>query len=192
MNAKNKYPLRKQEAHSVKQEAQFNRTFINSNTKRIEFHEILPHNDEAERNLLNQCLSDPEATDRVRKLISAEDLYRAGAKKVFERLCEFRDAGREYTPSLILDSFEVDLDFERIENLFYEIAPFYTGGFARGYANIVLESSVKRSIIRIFEESIEYSLSVRPDVDLIISNLEEATREIKSRWLKKQEVADGK
>jgi replicative DNA helicase len=93
---------------------------------------------------------------------------------------------------LILDSFESDSDFERIENLFISLAPFYTGGFARGYANIILEMSIKHGLIKIGEEIVEQSLSARPDVDSIISNLEEATREIKTRWLKKQEVSDGK
>ncbi len=191
MNAENN-PLRKQGAHLEKQETQFKKTFINNITKRIEFHEILPHNDEAERDLLNQCLSDPEATDRVRKSIVPQDLYRAGAQKVFERLCEFRDSNREYTPSLICDSFEGDPDFERIENLFYELAPFYTGGFARHYAKIVLESSIKRSLIEVGEKIVNQSLSARPDVDSIISNSEEEIRKIIKRWICQQGVADGK
>jgi len=178
-------------AGSVQQETQTKKSFINNSTNQLEFHEILPHNDEAERGLLNQCLADPAATDRARKLIVPDDLYRAGAQKVFERLCEFRDADREYTPSLILDSFEGDPDFERIENLFIELAPFYTGGFARHYGRIVLESSIKRRLISICEETIEKSLLIRPDVDSIISNAEETIREIKLSWINKGGMENG-
>ena len=51
------------------------------NTNVVEFHEILPMNDEAELALLNQLLSGPEAVDRVRKFITPEDFRRLGARQ---------------------------------------------------------------------------------------------------------------
>ena len=163
------------------------RTFINNNTRRLEFHEILPHNLEAECNLLNQCLADPAAVDRVRKFIIPKDFYRAGLKRFFERICEFRDANREYTPSLILESFNGDPNFDQFENLYFRICDVYTGGFARHYANIVLENSIKRDLVSVGENLVEQALSARPDVDSILSDIENSISQIRSRWLKKQE-----
>jgi len=172
-----------------------NRDMLMSLRKRninvVEFHEILPMNDEAELALLNQLLSGPEAVDRVRKFITPEDFRRLGARQFFERICEFRDSGRDFTPSLILASFQRDPNFERFEDMFFKICDVYTGGFARGFANILIENSIRRELIKFGEQIIVRSFSVRPDIDSIISFAENTLGRVKERWGKK-ESADAK
>ena len=67
--------------------------------------QLLPHNNEAERNLIVGCLGDPTCVDRSLKFIEPSDFYKWGLRKIFEKLCEFRKQGRTYTPSLVIETF---------------------------------------------------------------------------------------
>ena len=70
-----------------------------------------------------------------------------------------------------MESFNGDPNFDQFENLYFRICDVYTGGFARGYANIVLENSIKRDLINVGENLVEHALSARPDVDSMLQVL---------------------
>ena len=125
---------------------------------------LLPHNLEAEKNLIIGCLGDPTCCDRALRFVNAEDFYKRGTRKLFERLCDFRKQGRTYTPSLVIESFRGDPDFEIMENfILAETQNYITGQVAKHYGSIIRDLSIKRKTIQICEDVIERSFDAGYD-----------------------------
>lgn len=125
---------------------------------------LLPHNLEAEKNLVIGCLGDPTCTDRALQFINAEDFYKRGTRKLFERFCQFRKQGRTYTPTLIIESFRGDADFEIMEDfILSETQNYITGQISKHYGSIIRDLSVKRKIIQVCEEAIERAFNAGHD-----------------------------
>ena len=125
---------------------------------------LLPHNLEAEKNLIIGCLGDPTCCDRALRFVNAEDFYKRGTRKLFERLCDFRKQGRTYTPSLVIESFRGDPDFEIMENfILAETQNYITGQVAKHYGSIIRDLSIKRKIIKLCEDAIERAFDAGHD-----------------------------
>ena len=125
---------------------------------------LLPHNLEAEKNLIIGCLGDPTCVDRALKFIEPSDFYKGGMRKIFEKFFEFRKQGRSYTPSLILESFRGDPDFEIMEDfIITETQNYITGQIARHYGSIIRDLSIQRKIIKLCEEAIERAFNAGHD-----------------------------
>ena len=72
----------------------------------VDLKRMLPYDNEAEAGVLQACLADPEATDRSSEIINPKDFYRRGYAIIYERLLEFRNQKRSYTPTTVLESFK--------------------------------------------------------------------------------------
>ena len=124
-------------------------SYLQTNTQ------LLPYNLEAEKNLVVACLGDCTCVDRSLNFIEPSDFYKRGMRKIFERCVEFRNNGLSYTPSLLLDSFIGDPDFEKIEDfILNEFPSFLTGQVAKHFSTIIRDLSVKRQTIKVSEDAI--------------------------------------
>jgi len=143
---------------------------------------ILPSNLEAERNLIVACIGDPSCVDRALKIIQPGDFYRRGFRKLFEKFCAFREQGRTYTPTLILQSFEDDEDFAAVENFILdETQNFITGQVANHFGSIILDLSIKRKTIGIAENAIERSFNAGFDSRTNLTTLIGDARQLQTR-----------
>ena len=139
-------------------------TRLKKTTPAIVNNRLLPHNLEAEKNLIIGCLGDPTCVDRALRFINAEDFYKRGTRKLFERLCDFRKQGRTYTPSLVIESFRGDPDFEIMENfILAETQNYITGQVAKHFGSIIRDLSIKRRTIQISEDAINRSFDAGYD-----------------------------
>ena len=152
----------------------------------VEFNEPLPHNWEAEQCSLNACLCDPEATDRTLEFIGPDDFFKRGSKALFKKLCAFRDLGMHYTPSSVVASFKGNPEYDRMEDFVYSLAPFVLGDFSRHYAKMILETSVRRKMIELFEKGINQAFEVLPDSESILTDTINDLADLRSRLQKKQ------
>ena len=127
-------------------------SYLQTNTQ------LLPFNLEAEKNLIIACLGDPSCTDRSLRFIQPQDFHKRGLRKIFERCVEFRTNGLSYTPSLLLDSFNGDVDFQKIEDfILAEFQNFITGEVSKHFSTIIKDLSIKRQTIQISEDAINRS-----------------------------------
>ena len=125
---------------------------------------LLPHNLEAEKNLIIGCLGDPTCVDRALRFITSKDFYKRGTRKLFEKFCEFRKQGRTYTPTLVVESFRGDSDFEIMEDfILAETQNYITGQVAKHYGSIIRDLSIKRKIIKLCEDAIERAFDAGHD-----------------------------
>ena len=142
----------------------------------LELKRMLPHDMEAEQGVLQACFAEPEATDRSSEIINPNDFYRRGYAIIFEKLMEFRNQKRSYTPTTVLESFRNHHEYERIEASILELGPFITGQTSRHFSKIVKDFSVRRGLISAAVKMAEDCFAVTPDA-----------KEIKSEILKKIE-----
>jgi len=136
----------------------------------VELNRTLPHDMEAEQGVLQACLADPEATDRSSEIINPKDFYRRGYAIIFERLMEFRNQKRSYTPTTVLQSFRNHPEYGRIETTIFELAPFITGQTSRHFAKIVKDFSIRRSLINAAVKLATDCFTVIPDIEEIVSD----------------------
>ena len=137
-----------------------------------------PHNVEAEKNLVIGCLGDPTCVDRSLNFIGPEDFYKRGSRKLFEKFCEFRKQGRTYTPTLVIESFRGDPDFEIMEDfILAETQNYITGQVAKHFGSIIRDLSIQRATIQICEEAIERAFNAGHDsfgsLNILINNATE-------------------
>ncbi len=147
----------------------------------VDLKRMLPHDKEAEAGVLQACLADPEATDRSSEIINPKDFYRRGYAIIYERLLEFRNQKRSYTPTTVLESFKNHSEYERIETTIFELAPFFTGQTSRHFASIVKDFSVRRSLISAAIKMAEDSFAITPNIKQIEAEFLNTVRELKRR-----------
>ena len=146
----------------------------------VEINRPLPHDPEAEQGTLQACFADPEAVDRVCKIINPTHFYRRGHAIIFEKLVALRDGGRWFTPTTVLESFRNHPECERLETLILEMGPFITGGTGSHYAGIVRDMAIKRELIKAGLRMAENSFAITPDIDEIIDEFSTTIRDLKS------------
>ena len=154
----------------------FHATYLQTNT------ELLPHNKEAEKALIIACLGDPTCVDRSLNFIEPSDFYKRGMRKIFARCVEFRNNGLSYTPSLVIDSFRGDLDFQKIEDfILAEFQNFITGEVSKHFSTIIRDLSVKRQTIKVSEDAINRSFDPSLPADDNLKILIEEAGKVLSR-----------
>ena len=146
----------------------------------VEINRPLPHDPEAEQGVLQACFADPEAVDRVCKIINPSDFYSRGHAIIFERLVALRAGGRWFTPTTVLESFRNHPECERLETLILEMGPFITGGTGRHFAKIVKDFSIRRSLINAAVKLATDSFAVTPNINEIIDEFSTTVHELKS------------
>lgn len=143
---------------------------------------MLPYDNEAEQGVLQACLADPEATDRSNEIINPNDFYRRGYAMIYERLLEFRNQQRGYTPTTVLESFRNHPEYKRIETTIFELAPFITGQTSGHFSKIVKDFSVRRSLISAAVKLAEDSFAITPKIKQIESEFLKKVRDLKGRF----------
>ena len=146
----------------------------------VEINRPLPHDPEAEQGTLQACFADPEAVDRVCKIINPTHFYRRGHAIIFEKLVALRDGGRWFTPTTVLESFRNHPECERLETLILEMGPFITGGTGSHFAKIVKDFSIRRSLINAAVKLATDSFAITPDIDEIIDEFSTTIHDLKS------------
>ena len=145
----------------------------------LELNRTLPYDNEAEQGVLQACLADPEATDRSNEIITPNDFYRRGYSIIYERLLEFRKQKRTYTPTTVLESFKNHPEFERIETSILELGPFFTGQTSRHFAKIVMDFSIRRSLINAALKLAADSFAITPNIKKIETEFSNKVRKLR-------------
>ena len=119
---------------------------MNAKTSRIEINEILPHNDLAEKSLIENLIFRPSKTGSVKAIVTPDDFYSMMRSKVYARIIEFDEAGRAWNGVTLEDSFQNDPHFMKYRDFFDGLLPF-TGELAGHNARIIKECADERKLI---------------------------------------------
>lgn len=150
----------------------------------VEINRALPHDTEAESNLLRACLTSTDTVDKVQGVVKPEDFYSSGCGLIFNRLCEFRKNGQSFTPALVIESFRDHSDFDRIDFFITELGPFWTSQDWPHWARIVRDLSIRRGLVEAGVHLIEECFSLVPNVDESIETFASEILPLKERNLK--------
>lgn len=172
--------VRKEKARCANNGPRQSQTANNSNTNRF-----LPHNDEAEIELLNGIFAGADAGDlapveKARRIIGPADFYRRGGGLIFGRILEFHEAGRAFNMSLIENSFEGDPAHDGISHLFDQLLPI-TGQTVVHFSKIVLELSIRRTLIAAAGKALEDFFSLEISTSKVLDELDAALMVARAR-----------
>lgn len=110
--------------------------------------QLLPHNTEAETCLLAALVKGPDKIDEVSAFLRPDDFYAKGAGEIFRRMTGFREQGRPFNLSLLVESFANDSGFEQYERYFLDLLPLIiTAEAALFHARIVFDYSRRRKAV---------------------------------------------
>ncbi|OGP80281.1 MAG: replicative DNA helicase [Deltaproteobacteria bacterium RBG_16_49_23] len=147
-------------------------------------HKIPPQNIEAEQAVLGGILIENEAINRVMEILSPDDFYRDGHRKLYGALIDLSD--RDEPADLITMTNELrkrdQLDaIGGASYLAFLIDSIPTAANIEYYAKIVREKSVLRKLIETSTEIITQSYQDRGDVENFLDEAEKAIFEISER-----------
>jgi replicative DNA helicase len=115
----------------------------------------IPHDDRAEVGVLGSMLRFRETIPVVRETLTPEDFYHPTLKSLFRAICRLYDSDEPTTKTAVADALKSTGDLEALGGFSYldsveesEFTPHY----AKHYASIVRDKSLKREVIAISEK----------------------------------------
>ena len=121
-----------------------------------------PHSIEAEQSLLGGLLIDNEALDKIADLITVNDFYRQDHQIIFGHIHRLIDRSQPADIVTVGESLEANSELNTIGGLEYlgllaENTP--TAANIRGYAQIVRERSIMRSLVEVGTDIVDTALT---------------------------------
>jgi len=107
---------------------------------------ILPHDYDAEEGLLTASFC-PNALEKIKGLVSADDFYSGSGKLIFGKMMEFHESGRGFTISMIDQALEGHSQYVNIRRVLDMLIPV-TAETATYFAKIVRELADRRRAIK--------------------------------------------
>ncbi len=128
----------------------------------IENLKLPPHSVEAEQSLLGGLLIDNEGLDKVSDVINPKDFYRHDHQIIFKHIVKVIEASQPADIITVGESLEKNNELTTIGGLAYlgllaENTP--TSANIRGYATIVRERSIMRSLVQVGSDIAESAYS---------------------------------
>ena len=123
---------------------------------------VPPHSVEAEQSLLGGLLIDNEALDKIADLINAVDFYRYDHKLIYQHIFKVIESNQPADIVTVAESLEKSSELNNVGGLAYlgliaENTP--TSANIRGYAQIVRERSIMRSLVQVGSDIAESAYS---------------------------------
>jgi len=141
---------------------------------------LLPSDPDAEIGVLECCLADPSAINRAKKIIGPDDFSKNGGKELFQHLLSFHNSDRGFTPYSLIKSFEDRPDSQHYKDLIDSLQPI-TGEAVSYYAEIVLETSNRRKLIKAFDDYGRELYDIAVDPKEIIINIKSVITDVEKR-----------
>ncbi len=116
------------------------------NTGRIEIQELLPHNSDAEIELIENLIFRPDKVDLASGIVAPEDFYSRLRSQVYERILEFHITGCAWNLITLEDSFRGDPNSIKYRDFFDSLLP-YIGERVGPTAQIIKECADRRKLI---------------------------------------------
>ena len=118
----------------------------------IENLKLPPHSVEAEQSLLGGLLIDNEALDKIADIVSAVDFYRHDHQLIFQHIVKVVESNQPADIITVGESLDKNAELATVGGLSYlgllsENTP--TSANIRGYASIVRERSIMRSLVQV-------------------------------------------
>ena len=118
----------------------------------IENLKLPPHSVEAEQSLLGGLLIDNEALDKITDIVTVIDFYRHDHQLIFQHIVKVIDANQPADIVTVGESLEKNAELAGVGGLAYlgllsENTP--TSANIKGYASIVRERSIMRSLVQV-------------------------------------------
>ena len=121
-----------------------------------------PHSVEAEQSLLGGLLIDNESSDKVADVITAKDFYRHDHRIIYQHIVKVIESNQPADIVTVAESLEKNAELATVGGLSYlgllaENTP--TAANIRGYAQIVRERSIMRSLVQVGSDIAESAYS---------------------------------
>ena len=121
-----------------------------------------PHSVEAEQSLLGGLLIDNESSDKVADVISAKDFYRHDHRIIYQHIIKVIESNQPADIVTVAESLEKNAELATVGGISYlgllaENTP--TAANIRGYAQIVRERSIMRSLVQVGSDIAESAYS---------------------------------
>jgi replicative DNA helicase len=121
-----------------------------------------PHSLEAEQSLLGGLLIDNEALDKVADIVSVKDFYRQDHQIIYQHIHRLIERSQPADIVTVGESLESNSELNTVGGLEYlgllaESTP--TAANIRGYAQIIRERSIMRSLVEVGTDIVDNALS---------------------------------
>ena len=149
---------------------------MSTKTSRIEINEILPHNDLAEKSLIENLLFRPRKVGMAKTIVTPKDFYSMMRAKVYARIIEFHEAGRAWNWVTLNNSFQNDPHVIKYQDFFDELLP-WTGELIIHSAQIIKDCADERKLIAAtYQANTELFNAV--GIEAVRTTLEQALKEV--------------
>ena len=136
---------------------------------------VLPHSIEAEQSVIGSMVMDAEAITVASEIITGDDFYNKQYGVVFETMVELHNGGKPVDIVTLQNSLKeknVPAEVSSLEFLRDLITSVPTSANVRSYANIVLENSTLRKLIRLTEEIENTCYARKEPLEVILEETE--------------------
>lgn len=133
----------------------------------------VPHNDEAERQVIGGLVFDPSLAAEIASQLKPEDFYDGSCRKCYEVILQDFQAGREVTPLTVAEKAKQDPSWI-IDAMAGTIGPIQV----REYVRLVKEHSRRRQIIRLASEAAQKARDTTTGEEGLAAVLNELQQEL--------------
>ena len=137
---------------------------------------IQPHNNEAEQAVIGAILMDRDVISEISDRLSRTDFYNAQYGIIYEAMNELYNEGREIdviTLSDRLKTKDVPEEISSLENLSNIVAAVPVSAKAKDYAEIIVDDSILRRLIKLNEDITKECYLSKESVDVILNEAEQ-------------------
>ena len=137
---------------------------------------IQPHNNEAEQAVIGAILMDRDVISEISDKLSRADFYNAQYGIIYEAMNELYNEGREIdviTLSDRLKTKDVPEEISSLENLSNIVAAVPVSAKAKDYAEIIVDDSILRRLIKLNEDITKECYLSKESVDVILNEAEQ-------------------
>ncbi|QGG47059.1 replicative DNA helicase [Heliorestis convoluta] len=148
------------------------------------FDRLPPQNIEAEQSVLGSMLLDGEAVNKAMELLKAEDFYKEAHQMLFTTLVTLSQRGEAVDLVTVTEALRQTGNLERVGSIPYlielgNVVP--TAANIEHYAQIVIEKSLLRQVIKAATKITQKGYEGNDEVDQLINEAEQAFLEIAQR-----------
>ena len=137
---------------------------------------IQPQNNEAEQAVIGAILMDRDVISEISDKLSRADFYNAQYGIIYEAMNELYNEGREIdviTLSDRLKTKDVPEEISSLENLSNIVAAVPISAKAKDYAEIIVDDSILRRLIKLNEDITKECYLSKESVDVILNEAEQ-------------------
>lgn len=145
---------------------------------------VLPHNIEAEQNVVGSMLMDKEVISVVSEIVCGDDFYSKQYGITFDAIVELHEEGRSVDALTLSDRLtakELPPEYSSTEYFIGLVSATITSANAKYYAEIIAEKAVLRKLIRLNEEIENTCYAGKENLEVILEDTEKKVFDLVQR-----------